>query len=60
MILEGIEVDGRRVVLKKSVSDRERHPEKVEEYKAISEAEPSLYNEVVQSPLYPKDLEEVI
>lgn len=60
VVLERIEVDGCRVVLKESVSDRERHPEKVEEHKAISEAEPSLYNQVVQSPLYPKDLKEVI
>lgn len=60
MVLEGIEVDGGQVILKHSISDRESHPEKVEEDEPISEAEPSLYNQVMQTPLNTKDLEEVI
>lgn len=60
MVFEILKIYRTRLIIEKGVSNRKRHPEKVEENKTIPETKSSLDYQIVQPPFDAKDLEEVI
>jgi hypothetical protein len=60
VVFEIPKIYGVRLVIEKGVSNGEGHTEKIEENKTIPETKSSLDYQIMQSPFYTKDLEEVI